>query len=111
MMTIHIESLTFEAIIGLLDFERERPQRVIVDLEASYTYKDGEFIDYATLSEKIINMVQTSRFTLLEEALLSLESMIKASYPQIEKLSLKISKPNIIHNAQVALSAKWHYKT
>ena len=35
-MTIHVEALTFDVIIGLLDFERERPQRVIIDIEASY---------------------------------------------------------------------------
>ena len=39
-MTIHIEALTFDVIIGLLDFERDRPQRVIIDIEASYDYKD-----------------------------------------------------------------------
>jgi len=31
-MTIHIESLTFECIIGILDFERQKAQKVIVDL-------------------------------------------------------------------------------
>lgn len=108
-MTIHIESLTFEAIIGLLDFERDRPQRVIVDLEASYIYKDEQFIDYAILSERIVELIQNARYTLLEEALLALEKMILTSYPQISMLSLKISKPDILHNCRVALSAQWHY--
>ena len=44
-MTIHIESLTFETIIGLLDFEKERPQRVIIDLRASYDY-EKEYLDH-----------------------------------------------------------------
>jgi len=33
-MTIHVEALTFDVIIGLLDFERDKPQKVIIDLEA-----------------------------------------------------------------------------
>lgn len=110
MMTIHIESLTFEAIIGLLDFERERPQRVIVDLEASYSYTNKQFIDYAELSERIVQQVQQSRYKLLEEALLSLEKGIITSYPQIQTLRLKISKPDILHNCRVALSSEWDYK-
>ena len=110
MMTIHIESLTFDAIIGLLDFERERPQQVVINLEASYSYQNKHFIDYADLSERIVRQVQQSRYTLLEEALLSLEKMITSSYPQIQTLRLKISKPDIIDNCRVALSCKWHYE-
>ena len=42
-MTIHIEALSFDVIIGLLDFERVTPQRVIIDIEASYSYSDDDF--------------------------------------------------------------------
>ena len=54
-MQIHIEALTFEVIIGLLDFERDRPQRVIVDLQASYDYANENFIDYADMVMLIQN--------------------------------------------------------
>ncbi len=108
-MTIHIEQLTFEAIIGLLDFEREHTQRVIIDLEATYDYENGAFIDYADLAEIIIIRVQESRYELLEEALLDLETLILSSYSHITALYLKIQKPDILQNCQVALSQNWHY--
>ena len=108
-MTIHIEQLTFDAIIGLLDFEREHTQRVVVDLEAEYDYENGAFIDYADLAETITVRVQESRYELLEEALLDLETLILSSYPHIRALYLKIKKPDILPNCQVALSQKWHY--
>jgi len=108
-MTIHIESLTFNAIIGLLDFEREHTQRVVVDLKADYTYMDNRFIDYADLSLLIEKNIQQSRYELLEEALLELETLIVSSYPQITSLYLKISKPDILANATAALSQQWHY--
>lgn len=38
-MTIHIEDLRFQAIIGILDFERTTPQDVVVDLTIKYKYK------------------------------------------------------------------------
>jgi dihydroneopterin aldolase len=109
-MTIHIEALTFHAIIGLLDFEREHTQRVTIDLEASYPFKDGIFIDYADLTEMIIQTIKTGRYTLLEDALLALEAVILAAYPQITSLFLKITKPDIIDHCHVALSHRWTYE-
>ena len=108
-MTIHIEQLTFEAIIGLLDFEREHTQRVIIDLEATYDYKNGAFIDYADLAEMITIRIQENRYELLEDALLDLETLILSSYSHITALFLKIKKPDILQNCQVALSQSWHY--
>jgi len=109
-MTIHIDSLRIDAIIGLLDFEREREQPVIVNLEAEYHYSGPEtFIDYAQLAEMIEIKIKKSRFHLLEEALLDLKTMIVAQYPSITALRLKISKPEIMQNCIVGLSQSWEF--
>lgn len=108
-MTIHIEALTFDVIIGLLDFERDRPQRVIIDLEASYDYKDDVFIDYADLVMKIKNELKVKRYELLENALLGLKELLCTTYPQIQTLVLKISKPDILSECNVSLSKTWNF--
>ena len=72
-MTIHIETLTFDVIIGLLDFEREKPQRVIIDMEASYVYESKNFIDYADMAMLIQNELKQKRYTLREDGLLGLK--------------------------------------
>lgn len=72
-MTIHIEALTFDVIIGLLDFERDKPQKVIIDLKASYAYTENEFIDYADMVLLIQNELKEKRYTLLEDALLGVK--------------------------------------
>ena len=105
-MTIHIEALTFEAIIGLLDFERERPQRVVVDLEATYPYEDT-FLDYALITESIMAHIKRRRYELLEDALLGIKEELLENYPQITALKLKIAKPDIISECSVALSHSW----
>ena len=110
-MTIHIESLQVDAIIGLLDFERELEQRVTIDLEATYTYEDQCFINYADLAEKITKQIIKKRYELLEDALLDLQSDIVAVYPEIQKLKLKISKPDILKNCTVALSQTWIFSS
>ena len=108
-MTIHIEALTFDVIIGLLDFERDRPQAVIVDLTATYDYSDDAFIDYADLVILIQNELKIKRYTLLENALIGLKDVLYTSYPQLKTLSLKISKPDILPECNVALSHLWEF--
>ncbi len=108
-MTIHIEALTFDVIIGLLDFERDRPQQVVIDLEASYNYADEQFIDYADMSYLIQNELKIERYKLLEEALLGVKSVLYTTYPQLKTLTLKISKPDILPNCNVALSNTWTF--
>ena len=46
-MTIHIEALTINAIIGILDFERSSKQKVIIETKINYNYTENQFIDYA----------------------------------------------------------------
>lgn len=108
-MTIHIERLEFDVIIGLLDFERDRAQRVVIDLEASYDYKDADFIDYADMVLLIQEELNEKRYTLLEEALLGIKTLLYATYPHIRTLRLKISKPDILPQCSVALSHFWDF--
>jgi len=108
-MTIHIEALTFDVIIGLLDHERERPQRVIIDLDASYDYSDENFIDYADMVFIMQKELKEKRYKLLEEALLGIKNILYSTYPQLKTLSLKIAKPDILSECSVALSNFWKF--
>lgn len=108
-MTISIEALTFDVIIGLLDFERERAQRVIIDLEATYEYNDNVFIDYADMVLLIQKELKEKRYELLEEALIGLKEILNARYPQIQTLFIKISKPDILPQCTVSLSKTWNF--
>jgi len=108
-MTIHIEDLSFDVIIGLLDFERDKPQRVIINLEASYDYSDNKFIDYADMVLLIQNELKEKRYELLENALLGLKEILYRTYPHLKTLSLKISKPDILPECTVSLSKTWDF--
>ena len=108
-MTIHIEDLTFDVIIGLLDFERDRPQRVIINLQASYDYNSYQFIYYADMVLLIQNELKEKRYELLENALLGLKEVLTTTYPDLQTLSLKISKPDILSQCTVSLSKTWNF--
>jgi len=108
-MIIHIEDLTFDVIIGLLDFERDKPQRVIINLEAGYEYSDDQFIDYADMVLLIQEKLKEKRYTLLENALLGLKDVLYTTYPQLNTLNIKISKPDILDACTVSLSKTWNF--
>ncbi len=108
-MTIHIEELTLECIIGILDFERIQVQKIIIDLDIEYLYRDDTFINYVD----VITLIQTdmiqNKYELLENALNQVEKKLINTYPMIKSLTLKITKPNIISHAKVALSKTFSY--
>ena len=99
-MTITIEGLSFETIIGILDFERQTPQRVIVDCEISY---EGEYVDYAVVRAVIIETMQEEGFGLIEDALALLIPKLHEQFPQINTLRLKIAKPDIFDDCVVGV--------
>lgn len=103
-MNIHIENLKFKCIIGILDFERELEQDVIIDFSCKYSYKKGNFIDYSQIVTLIQNDMLSSKYYTLEEAISSLAKKIRKKFVSIKKLRLKISKPNIIESCSVGVS-------
>ena len=102
-MKIEISDLTFKCIIGILDFERIKKQKVIIDLSFEYNFSKDNFINYAEISALIEKTMKKEKFLLLEDAILHLESLLNNNY-KITNLNIKISKPNILKNCIVSLS-------
>ena len=108
-MTIHIEDLKFQCIIGILDFERETPQDVIINTTIDYTYTRDGFINYADVAEHIKKQMKTQQFELLEDALQHLSHSLHQEFAKISTLSLKITKPSILPDCKVSLSETFHF--
>ncbi|MCT7445688.1 dihydroneopterin aldolase [Aliarcobacter skirrowii] len=102
-MKIEIENLSFKTIIGILDFERVKKQKVIINISFEYEFKNGEFIDYAEVSKLIKNRVKQMKYFLLEDALEDLKQILNENY-DIFNLKLKITKPAIMKDCIVSLS-------
>lgn len=102
-MKIEISDLSFKCIIGILDFERIKKQKVLINVSFEYKYSKDNFINYAEVSNLIEKTMKKEKFLLLEDAILYLESLLLNSY-KIDTLKIKISKPNILKNCIVSLS-------
>ena len=107
-MTIHVEDLKFQCIIGILDFERTSPQDVIVNLKIDYNNENG-FINYADIVQILKETMINSEFLLIEDALESINLKLIKEYSSIKSLDLKITKPSILPDCKVSVSN--HYKS
>ncbi len=102
-MKIKINDLKLNCIIGILDFERETPQEVIINLSFKYKYKNSSsFIDYSKIVKQIEKIMYKEKFELLEDAIIYIENFLYKNY-KITNLKLKITKPNILTNCIVSL--------
>ncbi|MEA3331866.1 MAG: dihydroneopterin aldolase [Campylobacterota bacterium] len=102
-MTIHIQDLKFQCIIGILDFERVNPQDVIINVEIDYDYQNS-FINYAEVVALIKSDMIKNKFLLIEEALDALSVKLKKEFLTIDNLNLKITKPSILKGCKVSVS-------
>ncbi len=102
-MTIRIEKLEFETILGMLDKERKTPQRISIDAEITYDYTSRHFLDYAVLASHMERVIQKGKFRLVEEALEALFDSLKENFAQIGTVRITICKPDILPNCRVCV--------
>jgi len=102
-MKIYIEDLTFQCIIGILDFEREQEQDVIINVEIEYDF-NGAFINYADVAQLLRDSMKKEKFLLIEDALEALSINLKKNFSHIETLYIKITKPSILPTCRVSVS-------
>ncbi len=109
---VHIHNLVFETILGILEFERLKPQKISVDLDLFYTQLPNKaYLDYMEIQELIEEMMQEKQYLLIEDAMKDLSHALKTRYNEISELYLKISKLEISPNSQVGASVKIRYES
>ncbi len=102
-MKIDVENLEFKCIIGILDFERVKKQKVIINLSFEYDFSNDDFIDYSEVVDLIKQTMKKEKFKLIEDAIIYLTKFLNLTY-EIKNLKLKISKPTILKDCIVSLS-------
>ncbi len=108
---VHIHNLVFKTILGILEFERLKPQKISVNLDLFYTQLPNKaYLDYIKIQELIQKMMQENQYLLIEDALKDLSHALKTRYNEISELHLKISKLEISPNSQVGASVKICYE-
>ncbi len=101
-MKVNINDLTFNTIIGILDFERINKQKIIVDISFEYDFKKDKFIDYSKISKLVEQTMKKKKFKLIEEAIIYLQKKLNKKF-KLKNLVIKITKPNILKNCIVSV--------
>lgn len=99
-MFLLIEDLELEAVIGILPFERERAQKIIINADLEYNYQ-GTYLNYVEIVEFLSSELKANQYGLLEEALQDLSQKLKTCFPTLNHISLSLKKPDILSNCIV----------
>ena len=106
MDKVIIKNLVARGIIGLNDWEREKPQEILINITV-YTdiRKAGETddvaysVNYRTLAKKMLHHAETAA-RLTVEALAEDLARLCLEEPNVQKVSVRVEKPGAVRFAQ-----------
>lgn len=106
MDIVFIEALEAHALIGVYDFERIAPQKLLFDVEMGFDNRRAgtsddlaDTIDYAAVSEAIAAICRDSKFQLVEALAERIAGELLSRFP-IQSLSLRVTKPGAVPAAR-----------
>ena len=106
MDTIFIKNLRFDAIIGIYPQERIKQQPMVINLEMANDIHDAAMnndldasINYAAVSEAVIQFCQEAKAELLETLAENLSEFLMTQF-KIPGLRLEIGKPDAVTEAE-----------
>jgi dihydroneopterin aldolase len=102
---VYIKGLRAQAVIGVYDWERHIRQPLVLDLEmASDTTRAAASddialaLDYATISQQVIALVESSEYQLIETLADAVAAMILRDFG-VPWLRLRLGKPGAVAEA------------
>ena len=100
-MTIRIDRLTLPMMIGVLDFEREAPQTVVIsiDIAVAEGLAAGDYVSYAPVVEHLIALSGSGRHIDLVEELAEEIFAFLFTDARIAGASVTVMKPDIFAQA------------
>ncbi|GAB2499528.1 dihydroneopterin aldolase [Pseudoxanthomonas sangjuensis] len=106
MDIVFIEALEADALIGVYDWERTAPQKLLFDVEMGFDNRGpgasdalADTIDYAQVAETIVAICRDSKFQLVEALAERIAGELLRRFP-VATLSLRVSKPGAVPAAR-----------
>ncbi len=108
---IFLRGLKCQCIIGFIDWERQVPQTVVLDLEfpcdcvrAAATDSVAETVDYKQVAKRVLSFVEDSKFLLIETLAHRLALLLIQEF-SLEWIKIDLNKPGAIrHSRDVGVS-------
>lgn len=100
-----IEGLSVDTVIGVYDWEQKITQTLIIDLDMAWDNQPAavnddinKALDYAQVSEAVVQLVTARPRQLIEQVAEEVASMIVHDF-KVSELSVKVAKPGAVRNA------------
>ncbi|MGE0809568.1 MAG: dihydroneopterin aldolase [Immundisolibacter sp.] len=114
--TIRIDELTVHCVIGIIESERLRDQRIFIDAELDTDFDAAaasdhidDTINYAVAAEHLTRLAVDGRFYLVEAYVSRATQMLLERYPQLTRVRVTVRKPDILPQARsVGVSLERH---
>lgn len=114
--TIRIDELTVHCVIGIIESERLRDQRIFIDAELDTDFDAAaasdhidDTINYAVVAEHLTRLAVDGRFYLVEAYVSRATQMLLDRYPQLTRVRVTVRKPDILPQARsVGVSLERH---
>jgi len=104
-MIIRIKNLKLRTIIGINEWERDAQQDVIVNISIEFDGKQAgrtddieSTVNYKSLKKRIIELVESSEYFLLEKLVDSILKVIMED-SKVLKATVEVDKPNALRFA------------
>jgi len=106
MATIRISDLSLRAIIGTNDWEREKEQDILINVEidfdasrAAQTDDIKDTVNYKEIKQNIIKLVEQSQFFLVEKLASEILNVVMQD-SKVQKARVRIDKPQALRFAK-----------
>ena len=100
-----IRNLQLDVLIGVYDFEREAPQRIIFEIDlhtdnrpAGVSDNVNDAVDYASVTQLITDISLQSKYQLLEALAEHVAQAVLAQFVSVSAIDVTIHKPDIMPN-------------
>lgn len=115
---IELNDVEIETIIGVLDAEQRRPQRLVLDLKVGVDLDEasrgdlGKSIDYASLHQQFLTLAQYGQWRLLESLAVGMARLVLAPpgpaerRAQVEVVEVRLRKPDVLPGAVPSVSLR-----
>ncbi|MFH1070615.1 MAG: dihydroneopterin aldolase [Candidatus Glassbacteria bacterium] len=98
--TVRIKNLALRTIIGFNDWEREKKQDVLINIEVEFdagraveTDREEDTVDYKNITKQVIEGVENTGYHLLE-TLADRVLQIVMAQPGVLKATVEVDKPH-----------------
>jgi 7,8-dihydroneopterin aldolase/epimerase/oxygenase len=106
MDIVFIKALTVMAFIGVYDWEQERRQKLVFDLDigwdngpAARSDDVADCLSYADVSDAVLTFVESGRFALVERVAEEVAALLQQRF-SIPWVRVKVSKPGAVPQAE-----------